>query len=108
MGVNLLSDYAKHSVSKDYSDIGLNMSSMDLVMDSVMELNMVCGMIMPSQKEVDQAMNRTIENVSVAGRRVNRGLKNFVKGAILPVVKLMTHQKARAKAKADANDKNTF
>ena len=109
-GVDLLNEYAKEtSLSEDdTSDVGLNTASMD----SVVELNTLCGVIVPSQKEVNWALDRTVDNVAGAGRKVNRTIKSFVKGAISPAVKVMAHQKARAAAReeaaARANDDNTF
>jgi len=90
-----LYEYAENRDDEDDDQRSLLDSiSSDTSTDSEMELNFVCGVIMPSRNEVDQLVNKAADNAKGVGSRMNRSLKSFVKGAILPVVNVITRKSA--------------
>ena len=60
---------------------------------NTVDLNLVCGLIVPSREEVRYVVNATVEKSAVVGKKVNRTLKSFVKGAVLPAANFFTRRK---------------
>lgn len=91
-GVDSLSEFAG-GVDSDDSSGGsegsrekarAHLAAASSTLSDTVDLNLVCGIIVPSKEEVQYVVNATVEKSAAVGKKVNRTLKSFVKGAVLP------------------------
>jgi len=87
-----LSEYADDLENEDNERDLLETIPSDISTDSDIELNFMCGVIVPSRTEVDQVMTRAVDDAKWVGRKMNGSLKYFVKGAVLPIVNVITRK----------------
>ena len=100
-GVDSLSEFAG-GVDSDDSSGGsegsrekarAHLAAASSTLSDTVDLNLVCGIIVPSKEEVQYVVNATVEKSAVVGKKVNRTLKSFVKGAVLPAANFFTRRK---------------